>query len=60
MDNQSKTVKCTESVMKKCKYSYRYNSSSNTYCDYMTKVGHRRGCSPEACDKFEKRKVAIK
>ena len=52
-----KTVKCTPSVMKKCKYGGGYNSGSWHYCDYLCKTGERRGCKPECCDKYEKRKV---
>lgn len=51
-----KTVKCTPSVMRTCKYDGGYNSCSWRYCDYMSMTGHRRGCSPKSCDKYEKKK----
>ena len=49
-----KTKKCTPSVMQTCAYS-RYISSGICYCDYLDIMGHRRGCPPEACDKYKKR-----
>lgn len=56
----AKTVKCTQSVMKNCKWSFRYNAANSACCDYIGKTGHSRGCPPEACDKFEQRKKAMK
>lgn len=56
----AKPVKCTESVMKKCKYATRFNSSGWMHCDYLCKTCERRGCPPEACNKFVARKVAMK
>lgn len=56
----AKTVNCTKSVMKQCAWSYRYNSGTDAYCDYMSKAGHSRGCPPEACDKFKPREKAMK
>ena len=50
-----KSVKCTEAVMKTCKYA-RYMCSNERYCDYISRTGHRRGCPPEECDKYEKKK----
>ena len=55
-ETKKKTVKCTPAVMLKCKYSSRYNSGTPSYCDYLCKTGERRGCKPECCDKYEKRK----
>lgn len=28
---------------------------STMYCNYISIVGHRRGCRPDECDKYEKR-----
>lgn len=60
MDKPIKTVKCTPKVMKQCVWSYRYNSGTDAYCDYLSKVGHSRGCSPDRCDKFKQRSEAMK
>ena len=50
------TVKCSE-VIKTCKYCGIVNGtkqcSTSVTCDYLLKTGKRRGCSPEACDKYE-------
>lgn len=60
MSKQTETVKCTQSVMKKCAWSYRHNAGCEIYCDYMCKTGHSRGCPPEACNKFKKREKEMK
>ena len=46
-----KTVKCTEAVMKKCKYG-RCLSGGQCYCNYLEMMNERRGCSPKECDKY--------
>lgn len=53
-----KVVNCTPEVMKKCKYGSTTSplNTSTLCCDYLSKVGHSRGCNPTECDKFEKRK----
>ena len=49
-----KTVKCSK-VIKTCKYS-AHITNEYMFCDYLCKTGSRRGCSVDACDKYEKRK----
>lgn len=49
------TYKCSE-VIHTCKYGY-YVSNGEMYCDYIEQTGHRRGCNPEECDKYQKGKV---
>lgn len=52
-----KTVKCTVAVMRQCKYGKHVVSSRGFhYCDYLTMMKECRGCKPECCDKFEKKK----
>ena len=48
---KKKTVKCTNSVKKKCAYSGCIGGEH--ICDYLGKTGHRRGCSPKECDKYK-------
>lgn len=50
-----KTVNCTQEVMNTCAYARKYNGSTVAYCDYICKTGHRRGCLPQCCDKYESR-----
>ena len=47
----------------KCQYCMYANKAGSTgesltalHCDYIGKVGHRRGCRPDECDKFVPRK----
>ena len=51
--NQEKktTVKCTNSVKKKCVYSGWIGREH--ICDYLGKTGKRRGCSAKECDKYK-------
>ena len=49
----SETVKCSK-VISTCKYG-RCITNEYRYCDYLCKTGHRRGCSPEQCDKYVKK-----
>ena len=52
-----KTVKCTVAVMKECKYGRSVVCSNGYYyCDFLGIEGKRRGCSPECCDKYGKKK----
>lgn len=50
-EDQSKTYKCSE-VIKTCKYADKVGAAM--CCDYINIAGHRRGCEPEQCDKYEK------
>lgn len=56
MSDQKKTYKCSE-VGKTCKYQYRHNYGggrcTDAICYYIGVTGHRRGCDPEHCDKYE-------
>lgn len=53
MAGNKKLVKCTNAIKKDCKYGSTFNGCIR-YCDYLCMTGERRGCSPDACDKFEK------
>ena len=54
--NAIKREKCLH-----CIYANRYGYSRDTEnismvtCDYISIVGHSRGCRPDACDKFVRR-----
>lgn len=50
----SDVVCCTNEVKRKCKYGSQ-DKSRHPFCDYLCIVGHSRGCSYKACEKFEKR-----
>lgn len=43
-----------------CKYSSRNSADAtseyNITCAYIDKTGHSRGCRPDMCDKFERRR----
>lgn len=48
-------------VTERCHYC-KYIADNGTYhypfCDYLEKVGHRRGCpAGDECDKFEEKEV---
>ena len=45
------TYKCSE-VIKTC--TYAENAGAAMICNYIGIEGHRRGCDPEACDKYKK------
>lgn len=53
--SEKKPVKCSE-VIGTCKYSCRLNSAGIRYCDYFSITECRRGCDPEACTKYERKK----
>lgn len=54
MSAEKKTYNC-DKVGRSCKYNKRVSSRlEESYCDYICMVGHRRGCSPKACDKYER------
>ena len=36
-----------------CKYHGYLSASHLIYCDYLSITGHKRGCLPEDCTKFE-------
>lgn len=50
-----KTVKCTTKTMKSCEYG-TYMGPELYGCQYILMEGKRRGCSPDCCDKYKKRK----
>lgn len=50
---ETKTVKCSE-VIKTCEYAGR--TDGRLTCDYVITVGHSRGCDPEECTRYRKRK----
>ena len=50
----AKTKKCSPAVIATCKWG-RTISYGCSYCDYLDKHGHSRGCPPDACDKYEKK-----
>lgn len=56
MENQVKTIKCTESVMKRCSYG-KCGSGCQYYCDYISIEGHSRGCLPTECTKYTTKKL---
>lgn len=59
---EKKTYKCSK-VKQTCKYCGRISSPKATFsntCDYLLKTGKRRGCNPEACDKYEPRELPNK
>lgn len=42
-----------------CRYSSSKSARSSAYnitCAYIEKTGHSRGCRPDMCDKFERRR----
>ena len=45
------TYKCSEAI-KTCKYAVKVGAVM--CCDYINIAGHRRGCEPERCNKYEK------
>lgn len=45
-------VKCSK-VIKTCKYSGSISGAE--ICNYICIEGHRRGCPPEECTKYEKK-----
>lgn len=45
------TVNCTSIIADKCRYGCQMHGDYT--CDYFLQTGHRRGCSPKQCDKFE-------
>ena len=54
-----KTVKCSE-CSETCKYACYMSMGAKgipkfVSCDYILHTSQRRGCSPEACDKYEKK-----
>ena len=49
--NDDGTYYCNTGTCRSCVYGAK---KSTTECNYMIKTGHRRGCSPRACDKFIK------
>lgn len=52
--NEPKTYQCSK-VQKTCVYASFIRNSNYGVCDYIGVTGKRRGCSPECCDKYEKR-----
>ena len=48
-----KTVRCSE-VIKTCEYAGR--TLGKPTCDYAIIVGHSRGCPPEQCTQYKRRK----
>lgn len=58
-DVDKKTIgKNKEKYCIHCKYSGALEATTkqyaaHVYCNYMEKAGHRRGCSPINCKKFE-------
>lgn len=50
----AETVNCNK-VIKTCKYSWVGRGNGFYYCDYLCKTGKIRECSPEECDKYEKK-----
>jgi hypothetical protein len=55
--SEIKTVKCTQSVRKTCKY--RANIGGNYCCYYAVIMKQSRGCSFELCDKYVRSKKEI-
>lgn len=49
----SKTVKCSE-VIKTCEYAGK--TLGKPTCDYAIIVGHSRGCPPEQCTQYKRKK----
>lgn len=49
-------VKCTEAIMKKCKYACGSGGDSVLTCNYIVDTGHRRPCPPDKCTVFEEGK----
>lgn len=50
LNESGKKFKCSK-VGKKCIYRGRLGNS-DYFCDYIGKIGKRRGCEPEECTKF--------
>ena len=50
---EEKTVRCSEAI-KTCEYAGR--TLGKPTCDYAIIVGHSRGCPPEQCTQYKRRK----
>lgn len=53
MEMEKKTYKCSK-VGKTCYYAGKFGA--DFCCDYLVIEGHSRGCKPEECDKYIKKK----
>lgn len=58
MGDKVKGVKCTEEIMKKCKYCptarrTQHYAKEHFMCEYLLKTYKRRPCPPENCTVFE-------
>ena len=50
-EKEIKTYQCSK-VIKTCAYAEKVGGA--LACGYISIEGHRRGCEPEACDKYKK------
>lgn len=56
----NKPVKCSE-VIRSCEYSMNLSNAGGSgmlFCDYLCKTKERRGCDPEQCTRYKRRKGA--
>lgn len=49
-------MKCKK---KDCEYRRRIAGTSSEVCDFLIMTGKSRGCKPEECDKYIKKKKVI-